>query len=169
MNSLLVAIAKFSETMLWVVGFLLAVNLSAMVILVLRHGVVDEEEGTVLNERGRLTGNGLNAPGIHVPIVGAYVVKEKILLSRSEFISDKSLVDGTATKSERLLVYCIKLFFFLLWLLFVFIGLNLLPSQPASAAFFVSVPSIFFFKAALMMHKGRLDALRKLGKRAVAK
>jgi hypothetical protein len=64
------------------------------------------------------------------------VAKERILLSRSEFISDKSLVDGTATKSERALVYGIKLFFFLFGLLFVFIGLSLLPSQPAGGAIF---------------------------------
>jgi hypothetical protein len=85
-------------------------------------------------------------------------------VSRSEFISDESLVDGTATKSERLMVQGIRLFFVLFWLLFVFIGLSLLSSEPVVGAIFVIAPTISFAKAALMMRKGRQDALRKLSR-----
>jgi len=166
MNSLLTRVANFSETMLWVTGFLLAANLVALMIVVVRRGKIDNDVGCVLNEQGPLTGNALNEIGRGVYVLGSggkYVAKEKILVSRSEFISDESLVDGTATKSERLMVQGIRLFFVLFWLLFVFIGLSLLPSEPVAGVIFVIGPTIFFAKAALMMRKGRQDALRKLG------
>ncbi len=108
-------------------------------IVVVRRGKVDNDEGYVLKEQGPLTGNALNEMGGVVHVVGGagkYVAKEKILVSRSEFISDESLVDGTATKSERLKVQGIKLFFVLFWLLFVFIGLSLLPSEPVAGGDF---------------------------------
>ena len=139
MNSLLIRVANFSGTMLWVTGFLLAANLVALMIVVVRRGKVDNDEGYVLKEQGPLTGNALNEMGGVVHVVGGagkYVAKEKILVSRSEFISDESLVDGTATKSERLKVQGIKLFFVLFWLLFVFIGLSLLPSEPVAGGDF---------------------------------
>jgi hypothetical protein len=60
------------------------------------------------------------------------------------------------------MVQGIKLFFFLFWLLFVFIGLSLLPSEPVAGAIFVIGPTVFFARAAFMMRKGRQDALRKL-------
>lgn len=167
MNSLLTRVANFSETMLWVTGFLLAANLVALMIVVVRRGKINNGEGRVLNEQGPLTGNALNemCGGIHVVGGGGrYVAKEKILVRRSGFISDESLVDGTATKSERLMVQGIRLFFVLFWLLFVFIGLSLLSSEPVVGAIFVIAPTISFAKAALMMRKGRQDALRKLSR-----
>jgi hypothetical protein len=167
MNTLLIRVANFSGTMLWVTGFLLAANLVALMIVVVRRGKVDNDEGCVLNEQGPLTGNALNemCGGIHVVGGGGrYVAKEKILVRRSGFISDESLVDGTATKSERLMVQGIRLFFVLFWLLFVFIGLSLLSSEPVVGAIFVIAPTISFAKAALMMRKGRQDALRKLSR-----
>ncbi|HXX99332.1 MAG TPA: hypothetical protein VEI54_00330, partial [Candidatus Limnocylindrales bacterium] len=85
-----------------------------------------------------------------------------VLVSRSGYISDKSLVDGTATKSERLLVHCAQLLFFLFWLLFVFIGLSSLPAHPFEGAYFIILPTIGFSWAAVGMHRGRVEALRKL-------
>ena len=166
MNSLLIKAANFSATMLWVTGFLLAANLAALMTVVVRRGKVDNDEGCVLKEPGPITANALRDLGSGVSVVGGggkSIAKEKILVSRSVFISEESLVDGTAKKSERLMVQGIKLFFFLFWLLFVFIGLRLLPSEPVVGAIFVIGPTVFFAKAAWLMHKGRRDALRKLG------
>jgi hypothetical protein len=165
MNSLLIRVANFSGTMLSVTGFLLASNLVVLMIVVVRRGKVENDEGCVLKEQGPITANALNEVGSGVNVVGGggkYMAKEKILVSRSLFISDQSLVDGTAKKSERLMVQGIKLFFFLFWLLFVFIGLSLLPSEPVAGAIFVIGPTVFFARAAFMMRKGRQDALRKL-------
>ena len=49
MNSLLVTIAKFSETMLWVVGPLFLADLVALMIVVFRSGTIDQEEGSVVD------------------------------------------------------------------------------------------------------------------------
>lgn len=167
MNLTLVTIAKFSATMVWVDGFLLAANLFAIVLMVVRTGNVDQDEGSVVTEHGTFNGNAMNPTGggVNRLRIGKYVAKEKILVSRSAFISDESLVDGTATKSQRLLVHCAQLFFFLFWLLFVFVGLSLAPAQPIQGAWFVIVSTIGFSMAAVGMRRGRAEALRKLQRR----
>src|SRR5208282_696782 len=170
MNLTLVTIAKFSEIMLWLVGFLFAADFAAIVLIIVRTGKVGPDEGRVVTEHGTGTGNALNPSGGARGTIGAgkYVVKEKILLSRSRYITDESLVDGTATKTERLLVYCAQMAFFLFWLLFVFIGLTLAPSNPIQGAFFVIAPTIGFSMAAVGMYRGRTEALHKVKKRKAA-
>lgn len=167
MNSLLVTIAKFSETMLWVVGAVFVADFAALMIVVVRRGTVDQEEGRVVNEQVPLSGNDLNEMGGDVAVAGTGQAKKRVFLSRSSFISDESLIDGTATKSQRLLVLGIKLAFLLFWLLFVFGVLSALPSNPVAGLLVIIIVSIIFFRAAAMIRKGRRDALRKL-KREVA-
>ena len=162
MHLTLVTIAKVSETMLWVVGFLFVADFAAIILIVLRSGKVDQDEGRVVTNQGTITGNALNRTGgVNFLGVSKYWGKEKILVDRSKFISDVSLVDGTATKSQRFLVHCAQLAFVLFWLLFVFIG-SLVPAQPIQGAFLIIVPSIGFSMAAVGMYKGHRDALRKL-------
>lgn len=168
MTSALVAIAKFSETMLWVVGAVFVADIAAMIVVVLRSGTANKEEGRVVSGRRPLFGNSLNAMG--GDFVGArYVSKEKVLVSRSLFISDESLLDGSATESQRLIVRGIRVLFVLFWLLLVFSGLSLLPEEPALAVIFVVVPSVFFSRAAAMMRRGRREALRKLDKKTATR
>jgi len=93
---------------------------------------------------------------------GRYWGKHKVLASRSTFITDMSLVDGTATKAQRLLVRGIKLagiFFFLAW---VCGGLALLSSQPIAGVLIVIFFTGMFIHTVRMVRKGRADALRKL-------
>jgi len=160
----LAAIAKFSVRMLWVVGFLFVADFGAIILIVLRTGKVDQDEGCVVTKQGTVTGNALNRTGSGVNFLGVskYWGKEKILVHRSEFISDKSLVDGTATKSQRLLVHCAQLAFVLFWLLFVFIGLSLLPTGPIGGAIFIILSTFGFSKAGMGMHRGRVEAPRKV-------
>jgi hypothetical protein len=165
-NSPLVTIAKFSQTMLWVVGALFVANFAAIIISIVRSGTVDQAEGRVVNEQVPLSGNDRNAMGGDVAVGGTGRAKKRVFLSRSAFISDESLVDGTATKSQRLIVHGIKLAFLLFWLLFVFGALSTLPSNPIAVLLMIIILSIWFFKAAAMMRKGRQAALRKLGKKA---
>jgi hypothetical protein len=160
-NLTLVTIATFSQKMLWVVASLMAADLVSITLIILRIGKVDPEEGHVITERGSGSGGALNPVGGSIG-GGRYVLKEKVFVSRSGYISDESLVDGTATKSERRLVHCAQLLFFLFWLLFVFIGLSLLPAQPIEGAYFLILPTIGFSMAARGMHRGRVEALRKL-------
>jgi hypothetical protein len=161
-NSLLVTIAKFSETMLWVVGALFVVDLAALIIVAVRSGTVDQEEGCVVDEQGPLSGDDRNAMGGDVTFAGTGQTKKRVFLSRSLFISDESLVDGTATKSQRFIVHGIKLAFLLFWLLVVFGMLSVLPSNPLAVLFVIIIMSIIFFQAAALVRKGRADALRKL-------
>jgi hypothetical protein len=168
MNSLLDTIAKFSETMLWVVGPLFLADLAALIIIVLRSGTVNQEEGRVVDEQGPLFQDDRNAMGGEVTFAGTGQTKKRVFVSRSSFISDESLVDGTATKSQRLMVHGIKLAFLLFWLLVVFGMLSVLPSNPIAVLFVITIMSIIFFQAATLIRKGRADALGKL-KRKVAR
>ena len=164
MNSLLVTIAKFSETMLWVVGPLFVADFAAVMIVVFRSGTVDQEEGSVVNEQVPLPGINRNPMGGPIVVAGTGRAKAKILLSRFSSISDDSLVDGTATKSQRLIVHGSKLAFLLFWLLVVFGMLSVLPSNPIAVLFVITIMNIIFFQAAALVRKGRRDALRKLKK-----
>ena len=161
MNLTLVTIATFSQKMLWVVGSLMVADLVSLFLIALRIGKVDPEEGHVVTERGSGSGGALNPVGGAVG-GGRYALKEKVFVSRSGYISDESLVDGTATKNEQRLVHCAKLLFFLFWLLFVFIGLNLLPTEPIGGTFFAVFPTIVFFRLAVGIHRDRVERLRKL-------
>jgi len=160
-NLTLVTIAKFSQKMLWVVSFLMVADLASIALIILRIGKVDPEEGHVVTERGSGSVGALNPLGGSLG-GGRYVVKEKVLLSRSGYITDESLVDGTATKSQRRLVHCAQLLFFLFWLLFVFIGFSLLPTEPIGGAVFILLSTFGFSKAGMGMHRGRVEALRKV-------
>jgi hypothetical protein len=163
MDSLLVTIAKFSETMLWVVGPLFLAVLAALIIVAVRSGTVNQnEEGRVLDEQGPLSDEDRNAMGVDVTFGGTGQTKKSVFASRSSFITDESLVDGTATKSQRLIVRGIKLAFLFLWLLIVFGILSVLPSNPVVVLFMVTIMSIMLFQAATLVRKGRADALRKL-------
>lgn len=166
MNSALVTIAKFSQTMLWVVGALFAADFAAILISVVRSGTADKDEGCVVNEA--LGSDSLDAIKSDAVVTGRYPAKKKVLLSRILLISDKSLVDGTATQSQRLMGHGVKLAFLLFWLAWVFGLLTLLPSNPAPALLMMILISIGFFRAFALMRKGRRDALRELGNRAVA-
>jgi hypothetical protein len=86
--------------------------------------------------------------GGDVTFAGTGQTKKRVFLSRSLFISDESLVDGTATKSQRLIVHGIKLAFLLFWLLVVFGMLSVLPSNPLAVLFVIIIMSIIFFQAA---------------------
>jgi hypothetical protein len=168
-NLLVVGIAKFSEAMLWLVGSLLVTDFAAMMFLVVRGNKAGKEEGTViLDSLGPLTANDLSVTeeSTDVLVGSGYVAKEKVLLSRSEFITMDKLADGSATRRERFLVYGIQLCLFLFWLLFVFAGLTLLPSNIVAALFIIVIPSVWFFKFAAVMRKDRQNALHKVGTEA---
>jgi len=160
-TSLLMSVAKFSETMLWIVGTLFVADFAALMIAVVRSGKVDQEEGRVVSEQMPLSGNVRNEMEGDVAVAGTGRAKKKIFLSRSAFISDESLIDGTATKYERLIVHGIKLALFLFWLLVIFGILTVLPSNPIAGLAAIAMFSIIFFKTAALMRKGRADALRK--------
>jgi hypothetical protein len=161
-NSLLVKVANFSAIAVRLFGILFVADVLALIVYVFRSGRVDEEEGRVVTEHTPLSGNNPNAPKGGVSVAGKYWSKKKVLVSRSLFVSEMSLVDGTATKTQRFFVHIIQLWFLLLWLAFVFGVLTLLPSDPAFA-----LPALFILICGSIcgvtaFRRGRADALRKL-------
>jgi len=165
MDSLLVTVARYSMLAAAVFALLFVVDFLAMIIYVSRSGNVDPEEGHVVTENRPLTSSdvavldGTGAPG------GRYWGKHKVFLSRSTYISDMSLVDGTATKTQRLVVRGMKLGAILFWLAWVCAGLALLPSQPIFGTMIIIFLTGIFIQSVRMVRKGRADALRKLKER----
>lgn len=155
MDTFLTRVANFSETAMWVVGVLFVVEFVAVFIYTYRAGTADEEERHVMTRRARLSGL----------IAGRYWSKSKVLVSRSGYISEMSLIDGTATKTERLIVHGIKVAFLLFWLAFVFGILTLLPSEPGVALAMLLIMLCIFYCAVTLIRRSRADALRKLAEK----
>jgi hypothetical protein len=102
-DALLIKVANFSESAVWVVGSLFVLEFVAVFYFVYRAGKPCKEEGRVVTEQMR---------GRSGRLIGwRYWSKRRVLASRSMYISEMSLVDGTATKAERLIAHGIKLAF----------------------------------------------------------
>lgn len=165
-NSLLVTLANCSKTAVWVFGSLLAADLAALCVYVHRSGNADEEEGHVVTDGGPLAGP--SVAGDDVLVGGKYAAKQKVLASRSLFVSDMALVDGSATKNQRLLVRGIQLAFLLFWLTFVFGALTLLASDPAFALTVTVIMSCGLYCGVTAIRRGRANALRELAEERAA-
>ncbi|MGO8856686.1 MAG: hypothetical protein ACLQO1_13380 [Steroidobacteraceae bacterium] len=158
-------VATYSQVAAAVSALLFVVDLFAMMIYVSRSGKIDPEEGHVVTENRSLTANDSVAMGGSGVAGGRYWGKHKVFLSRSTYISDMSLVDGTATQAQRRLVRGIKLAAILFWLAWVFLGLSLLPSQPIFGTMIIIFLTYAFIQSVRMVRKGRADAMRKLKER----
>jgi hypothetical protein len=164
-DSLQVTVATFSEMAAYVFALLFVVDLFAMGIYVSRIGKVEPEEGQVVTEnRPRRASDSIELGGTGA-LGGRYWGKHKVFFRRSAYISDLSLVDGTATKAQRRLVRAIQLAAVLFWLMFACGALTLLPSQPALALFFAIFITGWFLFGVRLVLKGRAEALRKLKER----
>jgi len=154
-DAFLTRVANFSETAMWVAGVLFVVAFVAVFIYAYRATRADEDNGLVITRRARLSGL----------VAGRYWSKSKVLLSRSGYIGEMSLVDGTATKTERLIVHGIKVAFLLFWLAFVFGILTLLPSEPGVALAMLFIMLCIFYCTVTAIRRSRADALRKLAEK----
>jgi len=165
MDSLVMTVAPYCLVAAAAFALLFVVDLVAMMIYVARSGNIDPDEGHVVTENRPLTASdaailgGTSGPG------GRYWGKHKVFLSRSGYITDMSLVDGTATQAQRRLVGGIKLAAILFWLAWVFSGLALLASEPILGTTIIILFTGMFIHSARMVRKGRADALRKLKER----
>ena len=152
MDTFLSKVANFSETAMWVVGALFLVEFVAVFICAHRAGTADAEEGHAVTRPPRPSGL----------IAGRFWSKSKVLVSRFGYISEMSLVDGTATPAQRLIAHGIKLAFLLFWLAFVFGILTLLPSEPGLALAMLFIMCCVLCSAVRLMRSSRADALRRL-------
>jgi hypothetical protein len=154
-DAFLTRVANFSETAMWVAGVLFVVAFVVVFIYAYRTTRADEDQGHVITKRARLSGL----------MAGRYWSKSKVLLSRSGYISEMSSVDGTATKTERLIVHGVMVAFLLFWLAFVFGSLTLLPSETGVALAMLFIMFCIFYRAVTAIRRGRADALRKLAEK----
>jgi hypothetical protein len=120
------------------------IDLVAMSAYVLRSGRKgDSERKTVIGDRvpGSMSSS---APGVS---------KEKILLERNSFVSMESLADGSASRSDRLMVAGIVIFLVCFFL--VFLGWGLFAMKDfAVAILFPIIPGIVVFR---MLRQGWRD------------
>ncbi len=124
--------------------------------------------------RGRATGRRGRVITDYVPVLPsdrlrprgriAAVRRSKILLEKQTEITDESLVDGSATLGERLMVIGIITFMTCFFLLFVGIGLCLLKDNPIGL-FFPLIAGFWFFKSMLAMREGRRSAKARVAVR----
>lgn len=152
MDTFLTKIANFSESAMWVVGALFVVDFVAILICAYLTGTTDVEQGRVVTRRGRPSGL----------IAGQYWSKRKALVSRRVYISEMSLVDGTATPAQRLIAHGTKFAFLLFWLAFIFGILTLLSSEPGLALTMLFIMCCLLCSAVNLMRRSRAHALRKL-------
>lgn len=165
MDSLLVRLAPYNLVAAAVFGLLFVADFLALIIYVSRSGKIDPEEGHVVTENRPLTTSDVAILGRTGAPGGRYWGKHKVFLSRSMFVTDTSLVDGTATKAQRRFVHGVILAIILFFLAWFCGGLALLPSQPASGIFVVIFATVSIFLSVRSFRKGRANALRKLQER----
>jgi hypothetical protein len=91
-----VAAAHVGSWILAVAVTTFVLDLIVMIIYTIRQGKSDDQQGKVITEKRSLTSMSLGVP----PPMGRS--KRKILGSKSGFITDDSLVDGTATFGQRI-------------------------------------------------------------------
>lgn len=98
----------------------LVVDLVAMIVYTIRHGQSDNLEGKVITENRPLGAISLRYP----PLMG--LSKRKMLGSKSGYVTMDSLVDGSATFAERMMVVGIITAMVSFFLIFVGVGLLLM-------------------------------------------
>lgn len=127
----------------WVVlifaGTVLVADIAAMTIYTIRQGQSDHLEGKVITENRPLSAMSLRIP----PPMGWS--KRKMLGSKSEFITMDSLVDGTATFGERMMVVGIFTAFVSFFSIFVGAGLMLMKNLLILVLFPV-IPGIWLYR-----------------------
>lgn len=132
------AAARAGYVIIIVAVTLLVLDLAAIVTYMIRHGTKDDSQGSVVEE----------GPLPMDVNMGVGRSKRKILYKRNDFISMKSLVSGTATRGERMMV----LGFFVLVTSFVSIfvgsGLMFMKDLLVMGLFFPAIP-VFWAAAKL--------------------
>jgi hypothetical protein len=115
----------------------LGIDLVALVIYVIRSGQDDGQQGQVVTD-GPLP----------MQLGAAFgTSRRKVLVSKDRFVTTESLVDGTATRGERLFALGIVALFLSFFGIFVGMGLTFLKDLSILAAAFIAVPGYFAWRA----------------------
>jgi len=129
------AAARIGPRIAVTAAVVLVLDLAGLVALTLLYGQTDRKRGEVVDDgpmATRLT-----------PQFGRS--RRKILVSKHEFVAVESLVDGSATLADRLLVIGIFVLYASFFLIFVGAALTVLQEWAAGAVLFVAIPGLFVF------------------------
>lgn len=118
-----------------VAALVLVAEIAAMTIYTIRQGKSDGLKGKVVTENRPMTAMSVGMP---LPMGRS---KRKILGSKSEFVSMESLLDGSATLGERIMVLGVITVFISFFSIFLGVGLMLMKNLVLSVLFPV-VPGI---------------------------
>jgi hypothetical protein len=162
MRSFLDLLVKVGIRMAIAVGVLFVSDLVFMVVYTLRKGESDKSEGKTVVINESMTADRRGTLGTNRQILASqYRTKEKVIASRSDFISDDALAAGTATIGQRTMVYAIKLFFLLFGLIFVSLGLIEIKTL---GILFILFGNIWFFQIVRTWRRGAKEAKERLAK-----
>jgi hypothetical protein len=162
MRSFLDLLVKVGIRMAVAVGVLFVSDLVFMVVYTLRKGESDKSEGKTVVINESMTADRRGTLGTNRQILASqYRTKEKVIASRSDFISDDALAAGTATIGQRTMVSAIKLFFLLFGLIFVSLGLIEIKTI---GILFILFGNIWFFQIVRTWRRGAKEAKQRLAK-----
>jgi hypothetical protein len=133
-------------------------DLIVMSIYTIRQGKSDDRKGTVITEKRAM---GSMSIGVTRQIGRS---KLKILGSKSGFVTDDSLVDGTATLGQRLMVLGIIGALISFIFIFVAAGLMLMKETPA-ALLFPAISGLWLYSALREMWQGHQQAKKRVAAR----
>jgi hypothetical protein len=141
-----------------IAAIVLVADLAAMIVYTLRYGKSDGTKGKVITENRPMTSMSLGIP----PPMGWS--KRKILGSKSGYVTMESLVDGTATFGERMMVFGILTAMVSFFLIFVGAGLMMMKDLVIFVLFPV-IPGLWLYN--IMRHV--LEDYQQAKKRVAAR
>jgi hypothetical protein len=124
----------------------------SLIVYVVRRGKSNEEEGKVITTSDVI--------GSVDPTIRGFS-KEKVLVSRSKFVSMESLVNGTASKQDVRFAIAITVALISFSLIFACVALINLPSQGPGVLLFMVVPIGMGWSMWKSMYKDYREAKKK--------
>lgn len=151
--------SRIGERVLIVAIVVLVADMAALVIYTIRHGESDRTKGKVFVANRPLRSMSLG----YGPLMGWSKVKS--LGGKRSFVTMESLVDGSATLAERMMVVGIVAVFIAFFSIFLGVGLILM-KRLAILVLFPVVPGLFVLRAASEAWKDYRAAKKKIAARA---
>lgn len=122
----------------------LVLDLAAMITYTIRNGSKEKEANQSVGPKDSvLLDNPRRRSGTEQIVARKYRSKTKILGQASGFITDDSLIDGTATFGQRMMVRGIRLWFACLWLIMVSAGMSAV-SRNILGIWLIVGPTVWF-------------------------
>ena len=140
---------------------LMLAAISFLAVYAFRYGTPDEDEGRTVTDESRSM----------MPNVGSGFTsrraasRRKMVYARDGEITDESLVDGTATPGQRMVVACILTMFVSLFLLFLGFSLWVMKDNPI-VVFFPFVMAVWLGGFLRVVWRDRQKAKRAVARRA---